>query len=434
MQLNQASAFQFVSVVKQGQNKYLRQALEKMSLAADSLGDDTLLNYALSKVKVDEFPKAHRDMLYYRIGEYQLANQQYSNAVSSLKRVNVASPYYPRSKYLQGLAFAEQGNNSQAIRQFEQLANVRADRGITDESRVAALLGRARIFYQGKKWEEAIDAYRDIPRDTEFWHDSIFEMSWAMLRMGRFRSALSNFHSLHSAYYEDTFQPESLLLRSIIYLYICKYDEMEKVLQLFSKVYGPVLQSIKNVQKTNLSMEQLFDQVIDAQDYIKGNKEVRAWSNMVPYIVAKRIYYEGDFQRMRNYIDKLMSEKSRLNKMPDDWRSSAIGKYSAKVLETRLSKAKSKAGRIAKAHINDIRAELFDLFEQKDFIRFEMLKGKKDALKKDLAGKDLSDVQIDEKSERDFYIQNGYQYWPFKGEYWLDELGNYHYLGVQSCE
>ena len=41
--------------------------------------------------------------------------------------------------------------------------------------------------------------------------------------------------------------------------------------------------------------------------------------------------------------------------------------------------------------------------------------------------------QVDEDNQRDFYIQNGYEYWPFRGEYWLDELGNYHYVGTQSC-
>ena len=41
--------------------------------------------------------------------------------------------------------------------------------------------------------------------------------------------------------------------------------------------------------------------------------------------------------------------------------------------------------------------------------------------------------KIDDDDDRDFYIQNGFHYWPFKGEYWLDELGNYHFLGVQSC-
>jgi len=55
-------------------------------------------------------------------------------------------------------------------------------------------------------------------------------------------------------------------------------------------------------------------------------------------------------------------------------------------------------------------------------------------LKMKLAGKDLQSEQIDEKIDRTFYVQNGYEYYPFQGEYWLDEIGNYHYLGKQSCE
>ena len=60
MRLNQVAAFQFIGVVKQGKTKYLRKALEKLSLAADYLGDDTLLNYAISRVKVNQTPRVQR--------------------------------------------------------------------------------------------------------------------------------------------------------------------------------------------------------------------------------------------------------------------------------------------------------------------------------------------------------------------------------------
>ena len=68
------------------------------------------------------------------------------------------------------------------------------------------------------------------------------------------------------------------------------------------------------------------------------------------------------------------------------------------------------------------------------FIRYEMITGRKDTLKKKIAGKETESQQIDEKNDRQFYIQNGYEYYPFQGEYWLDEVGNYHFLGKQSCE
>ena len=72
--------------------------------------------------------------------------------------------------------------------------------------------------------------------------------------------------------------------------------------------------------------------------------------------------------------------------------------------------------------------------EQNGFLRFEMITGEKERIKKGLVGKLTETRTIDQSEKRDYYIQNGFEYWPFRGEYWLDELGNYHYLGVQSCE
>lgn len=435
LQLYQASAFQFIHVVKNGDKRYIRQSIEKLSLAADYLGDDTLLNYAISKVNVNDFPKAHRDMLFYRIGEIQLKNKKYSEAARSFSKVREESSVYTQAKYSQGLAYAEARENSQALKTFEELIDFRADQQVNDDIRVAALIGKARVLYQDKKWEESLETYRDVPRDSIIWHDSVFESSWAMLRFGRFRSALSNFQTLHSSYYEDFYQPESLLLRGIVYLYICKYDEMEKVLNLFSEVYDPVYKGIKIYLKENKDSTESYQQVAQVEsDAIKVDYSLVDKSKYkIPYIVAKKIFQEGDFQSQFNYIKKIEAEQTRLSQMSQEWQISAIGRYVKNVLKRRDSKAKSKTGRLIKYHLIQIKDELVDLFEQSGFIRFEMLKGKKDTVRQKMAGKDINDVLIDGDNERDYYIQNGYEYWPFKGEYWLDELGNYHYLGTQSC-
>ena len=66
--------------------------------------------------------------------------------------------------------------------------------------------------------------------------------------------------------------------------------------------------------------------------------------------------------------------------------------------------------------------------------RFITINGKKEFLKKKIAGKNLNEIQVDDDQDRSFYVKNGYEYYPFQGEYWLDEVGNYHYLGKQSCE
>jgi len=434
MKLNQVAAFQFIGVVKEGHNKFVKQSLEKLSLAADALGDDTLLNYAISRVNVDEFPKVHRDMLNFRIGEFQMRNKQFEEAARSFAKVTKGHALFNNAKYQEGLAFDEAGQTDRALTAFEELIQSRNGAPVIDKARVDGIMGKARTLYQRKNWDEAIEAYRSVPRDSEFWHDTLFESSWAMLRSGRFRSAMSNFHSLHSAFYENSYLPESLLLRSIVYLYICKYDEMDKTLDLFSLIYKPVYRNIENTLTTVNSTDKYFNMMNDMMKMEKATGDITQKKNLpIPYIVAQKIAREADFQNAFQYVHKLVDERRRLQTIPNGWSSMPIGQYSKKVLNTRLAKAKQKVGKVVHDHLLEIREDMVDLIEQEGFIRYEMINGRKEALKKKIAGKDLPEQQIDDDNSRDFYIQNGYEYWPFRGEYWLDELGNYHYVGTQSC-
>ncbi len=433
MKMYQTSAFQFIRVVKSGDRKYVNKALEKLAIASDYLGDEAMLNYAISKINIKKFPKKQRDMLYNRIGEFQVRSKQFSQAIKTLSRVKPNSPFYSKSKYLQALSYAELKREKKAVRAFNELIESRSDKRVTDVDRVSAIMGKARVYYQAQKWEKAIEYYKDIPRDTEAWHETLFESSWAMLRAEKFRSALSNFQSLHSPYYESYYMPESLILRSIIYLYICRYNEMEKVLDLFNKIYQPVYKKIKTYLDNGKSFNIYYNDLIDViKEYNKNPNSTKFKKSVMPLSVARKIGKEGDFNRTYKYIQKLIIEKKRYDKLSTKWKKSGIGKYSKKVVAGRLIKVRKKAGRIAKVHMQNIKAELFDLFEQESFVRYEMINSKKELIKKKVAGKEISRSK-DQKRNRNFYIKNGYEYWPFQGEYWLDELGNYHYVGTHNC-
>ena len=428
MKFYQLAAFQFVIVIKTGDKKYLGPAIEKLSLSADVLGDNTLLNYAISRVSVRKFPKSSRDMLYFRIGEIQQRAKQYKSSAKSFRRVSSKSPKYLQAKYQEALNYALNGESGKALVVFEELLEARVQRNVTDPSRVAALMGMARTYYQKKKWDKAIEYYRQVPRDSRFWHETLFESSWAMMRSGKFRSAISNFQSLHSSFYEDYYLPESLILRSIVYLYICRYDEMDKVLNLFSKIYEPVQQKIDTKLRLEKTSANFYKWIAP---FMRG--EVSSTLHL-PLSIIRKISEEGDVLQSHRYIEKLKSEKERINKMLPFWQKAPIGKYAKRVLDIRIKKAERSAGKKVRSHLYSIQSELRDLFDQEGYIRFEMLNSKKENLKKKVIGKVLPKQQVDEDFKRSFYIQNGYQYWPYSGENWLDELGNYHYLGVQACE
>lgn len=442
MKFYQSAAFIFYDVVRQEsranpKSKYLRQSLEKIALAADQLNSDVLLRFAIKQIKEEEFPAQNRDMLYYRTGELKMRDKNFADAAKEFVKVRQSSLFYYKARYKFALSLAESGQLDRAALAFEDLADQTKNLGVTDPTRVNALLGYARVLYQQQKFGEAVEAYHQIPRDTEQWHEALFESSWAMLRDGRFRSALSNFHSLHSAYYEDYYQPESLFLRSIVYLYICKHDEMDRVIGLFERTYKPVLRDVNSILETTKDPAVYYRELYKVQEKFSSLKALGRSNRkglQIPFIVARQILKEGDVRATIQYLGNLEAERRRYVLMPPSWRGSAVGMYVKKILDKRVRAAQVFAGRQIHHHLKMVKVELNDLFEQTGFLRFEMLSSKKEAIRKELAGKDLEKAHVDDDQNRDFYVQNGYEYWPFTGEYWLDEIGNYHYVGVKACE
>ena len=433
MELYQVSAFQFSEVISRQDKKYLQPSMEKLiRLTSEILNSDAVLNYSLGKINLKRFPKKYRDQLQLRIGEAHMKNKQFTEAIRTFRHVNNGSLAYPKAKYLEGLAYAENDQPKRAFRSFAKLADSRSELPVNDPIRATALMGMARMSYQLQDWNRAIELYRRVPRDTEQWFDSLFEITWAQLRAAKLRFTLGNFHSLHSPHYEANYQPESLILRSILYLYICQYDEMEKTLNFFEKIYFPARQKLRKYIGANPSPKNIYkDFDVVYQDHASYQNQTRM---KIPYIVAKSILEEGDVKDGMSYITQVNAELKKVQNMPNNWQSSKLGRYAKRLLSKRVQNAQLTVGQSIAVHMKRIRKELAQMISQHGLARYEMLNAKKDTLKTKIALKKSMKKNMQTEKSRSFYVQGGYEYWPFQGEYWLDELGNYYYLGVNSCE
>lgn len=441
LRLDQVASFQFIEVIRDGNSDYVKKSLEKLSLAANSLNNDMLLNFALNKASLEDFPKIYHDMLYFRIGEIQRKRGVAEEAIASLRKVRPSSEWYPRARYLLGVTYSEQNKTTEAINAYREIVDHQGDEGVTNPNLVAAQMGIARALYQAKKWDTAIEAYRQIPRDSQNWHDAIFEVSWAFMQSAQFRNVLSQLHSLHSPYYEDYYLPESVQLRSLVYLYICQYDEMLKTLNFFDRTYRPIQRKIADLLKTERSAMRFYNELrqsvrsdAELKDADVAPKSEGTNRTVIPRNVARTIMREGDLQRSLDYIARLEDEDRRIKALPSGWRRSSLGAYAEKVVRSRLGNARIVAGRQVQAHLIRVRRELDDLFEQQGFARYELARGKKEGVQKEIARRGVERKTIDQEQSREYYVQNGFEYWPFQGEYWLDEIGNYQYVGVSSCE
>lgn len=420
MGLLSSASFQFLSVVKRGNRHYTRLSLERLSEIAARVGNEQIIQFAIQQGGARKVKGKYRDALYFQFGKYEMNKRNYRKAASYLNRVSFSSPVYDKAMYSLGLSYAEQKKNREAVRAFSKILS--KNKKITNPVRAAALMGTARVYYQAKKWDLAIRYYRQIPRDTSFWHDMLFENSWALLRAGKFRSALNGFQTLHSGYYDDVYQPGSLLLRAIIYMYICKYDEMEKMLTLFKRTYAPVHGRVRGILSSSSSLY-----------YSKLLRSLKGSGGDFPVVIAQRIYREGDFNWLHMYIESLQSERNTIKGLPYSWRASKVGQYALRLVDENLRKSQRQVNQVIRRHLAFFQRELNDFVNQEKYLRYESLRGKREQLKKKITAKHLGSVQIIEGTSRDFFVQNGFEFYPFRGEYWLDELGNYHYVGTQSC-
>lgn len=361
-----------------------------------------------------------------------MRSRRYEDAIKIFSQIGLGSRYYNQALYQKGLAYAEMNRPQEAINTFQVMLSARRKAGVTDTNKVAAQLAIARALYQKKDWDGAIEAYAAIPRDHFLWHEALYEQSWAMLRAARFRSVLSNFQSLHSPFYEDDYNPESLLLRAIVYLYICKYDEMDKVLSLYEKTYGKARSQV-SVFLNNVKNPMAYYSEIEKWQSIKKQPVDKRPALKIPYTVASEVSELGSVRRSLNYLKRLDTEKKAIADNAS-FRTTALGRYAVKVINNRARNTKISIGEIAKVQMSNILDELKDYNEQVSFIRYEMISAQKEVVKKRIEGTNLPEAHIDDNKSREFYVENGYEYYPFNGEYWLDEVGNYHYLGKSSCE
>ncbi len=433
LNLDQMAALQFVEVVRKGQSKYLKAALDRLTLSADRLGDDTLINYSLKKINPKEFPGSKIDMLYYRTGDIEYLKGNLDVAEENFRKVASKSLYYDKAQYQLATLLMENKKPEESLpllKRGYQKAKTKNDKQIM-------IMAMARAYYQMEEWEKAIAYYKKIPRDSVYWSETLFELTWAQLRAAKFRSVLSTLQTVHSPFYEEDYLPESLLVRGIVYLYICKFDELEKTMEAFDKVYGKDFYNkmerfYENAPKSSLLYAQ---ELLKAYEFSKIDPSIRK-SNPnfdLPYPILRSLLQEGDIRRVITYQEKVKKEMEQVNKNKT-LSSSSLYSYAQRMLKKRLISSEKILSNVARVHLKNKMEQWKSFDEQAGFIKYEMTNGKKEQLKKKIAGKDIGVSGLDDKRSRDFYIENGYEYWPVESEVWIDELGNYHYVGQQSCQ
>jgi hypothetical protein len=140
----------------------------------------------------------------------------------------------------------------------------------------------------------------------------------------------------------------------------------------------------------------------------------------------------SDRQLLRNleYVRVLDDESRKLKRAPGAFRDSKAGDFEKDALADARKFAVNQTGDLARARYKRNLSELNEDFRNAQKILIDITSGQRSAIEQAAAGarerEALAEVNI-VKPDDEHVI------WPFKGEYWRDELGFYRQTIVSKC-
>jgi tetratricopeptide (TPR) repeat protein len=412
MGLYYSSFVAFANLLSMGQG-IGKEVVEKAIKNAVSIGDRLYMVARVGK-SLETFPAtsvppsvlAH---YHYAVGVAKLESGNHEGSVDHFKAVNPESPFFPKALMYLGIASSKSKNYPEAGYYFDKVMEL--TRGRKDQYQLQELgrLNFARTAYSAGDIERAIDLYSQFLANSPHWTTVLLEASWPLMRVSDTTVSLGNLHTLLSPFYREDLVGEAYVLRSTILFSLCKYEEMRQTLALFFQIYDPVLRDMQREEAT-LGSPDAFFRAFTSERGI--NRAFHSFARRDPGIAAQL-----------KVIETLRQEKDNVAALG----RVEVGRRMMQNLEQTERSLQIEIGAVLQRMHRRKLAELKEQREQANYLKVEIVTGEKELIEaqKGLPAKRIVDVETT--------VAPGYNYWPFNGEYWEDELGTFVYTSESSC-
>lgn len=428
LNLPHLASIPLMTVATQATGKPQKKALDTLVKISYDTNDATLLNYSINKLTIEDLEETSQEIYYNRLAEYYHETGKFEEALKSLKMVLQKNPDNEKALHLTGLILLKMNQPEKAAEHFKYLASFWEKKAPNNETRGIALANQARALYQDRKFIDAENLYRQIPKDHPLYRKVQMEIAWTLFRAGKIRSALSSLQTLHTPYYENFYDPESFILRAIILIFACQGDEAMKAVNGFEKNFLGLDATLTAWKSRKPDVNTIINEIQITQQKIKDGTLDK--KGLLPFFVVRSLIDDQPLSGLLRAKRDILKEQQLFQKNYAKLNSGPLAAYAKKAYAARLRNMDKNIARVFNHKIALFQNDYRDLESQVEFLKYEILEEKKRASKARM----IEPKKLDDNEKRSFYVQNGYRYWPFNGEYWIDEIGNYQYLGVNRCE
>jgi len=421
----------YSQIVRRGvthNNVFFTKALEELGKmnSTESLGQSHIVQLFKARIDPSQVPAPARGFYFYYLGIEAFNHHKYEQAAGYFQRVPPGSPYSIKATFHLGVISNLRGAHSKTISYFERVRGS-ATGDQADWLREQANLNIARVNYEVKRYRTALEYYAQIRRDSDNWLQALFEASWTFFMMAKHNNTLGTIHTIHAPFFENRFFPETYILQAITFLRLCRYKQVKISLGKFKARYKGVFDDVaKMLDKYKNDSKGFFKLVYDYR--VGSLSDYKRAFAILDSLARTDIYKEaGTTIRFSD------NELARLSRYGQRWGSTGLQDELAGFLRNKKTAAVKDAGNRLYDKGTLYYAYLKELSDQTIGINTEMVLNRVDELRKQLnvgspdqkgqfAG-GLSPLNVDQE----------YEYWPFEGEYWEDELGGYVYNIESLC-
>lgn len=277
-----------------------------------------------------------------------------------------------------------------------------------------------RIYYEKERFLDSAKMYRMVSKEGVNFYDALFEQSWSFFMGGYPMHSLGALRGAESPFYSEVFNPEAPLVRSIVYYWLCRYEDSRNALADFMEKSAPAVEKLDEfLDRQRMDSETAY---VLFENLVSG---VSSDSLGVPKAILQTAAEKDSMLLVRDQYASIIEEKARLE---------AKGIFGGKDASARpLDYMDRWAGALRKdvgkrflAELQDMKKEYDRLYAQAQFLYVELLMSEKDQL----LGKELHAsskiTKVNQKLKVTGWGDNS-QAWKDSrnGEYWWDEVGFY---------
>lgn len=290
------------------------------------------LEIALAMGRYDELEDLYRDLarraggtaddqIGYVRGKALYFQGLYADAIGVLGNVPQSSPLFDRARYLIGVSHTRMAQYDRAHTEFAGIltrlgARVPGEDPIVADLRNLTLLAEGRVFYEQRDWLAAIDAYIEVPRQSQRYPAALYEIAWTEIRQAAetddrdlrnfyLETALNNLEILAVVSSADSrFEVQARLLSGDLLLQMERYGEAVQQFEAVASEYHPVEVELRNLRARSNDPDAFFDAIVNPEaGSLRLPIAAQPWFESDPQL-DRALLAIADVETLRQEIDE----------------------------------------------------------------------------------------------------------------------------------